>query len=121
VNAQDINRWITDLGSDQFAVRHKAAEELEQAGDAAESALRTKLADKLSLEVRQRVEKLLNKIELLTLDSIRVLRAIEVLECIGSSEAKKVLERLATGAEGARLTREAKASLERLNTRAARE
>jgi len=36
------------------------------------------------------------------------------LERIGTSEAKKLLETLATGAEGARLTEEAKASLERL-------
>jgi hypothetical protein len=39
------------------------------------------------------------------------------LPAIGSAEAKKVLETLASGAEGARLTKEAKASLERLNKR----
>ena len=44
-----------------------------------------------------------------------------MLECIGGSEAKKVLETLATGAEGATLTKEAKASLERLNKRVAAE
>jgi hypothetical protein len=36
------------------------------------------------------------------------------LERIGTPEARQLLKRLATGAPGARLTREAKASLERL-------
>jgi len=34
-----------------------------------------------------------------TLHGLRTLRAVEVLEYIGSSEAKKVLETLATGAK----------------------
>lgn len=63
----------------------------------------------------------MNKIdqEPLSPDSIRTLRAVEVLEYIGSPEGKKVLQTLAAGAEGARVTREAKASLDRLNKREA--
>jgi len=118
-NAQDINRWITDLDSDQFAVRQKATEELEKVGEPAQAALRAKLAEKPSPEVRQRIEKLLSKIDPLFPESLRTLRAVEVLEYIGTSESKKVLETLVTGAEGARLTKEAKASLERLNKRVA--
>jgi len=115
-NTQEISRWITDLGSEQFTVRQKATEALEKLGDVVEPALRMNLEAKPSLEVRQRIENLLRKIEQLTL---RHLRAIEVLEHIGSVEAKGLLERLATGAEGARLTKEAKASLDRLNKRVA--
>jgi hypothetical protein len=44
---------------------------------------------------------------------------VEVLEHIGTSDAKQLLEMLATGTEGARLTKEARASLERLNKRVA--
>jgi hypothetical protein len=58
------------------------------------------------------------KIEQPTPHSIRGLRTVEVLEDIGTTEAKKVLENLATGAEGARLTEEAKASLLRLSKQA---
>jgi len=118
-NVQQITRWITALGSDQFAVRQKATEELEKLGEQVAPVLRRKLAERPPLEVRQRLEQLLSKIEQepLSPDSIRTLYAVEVLEHIGSSEAKKVLETLATGAEGCRLTREAKASLERLKKR----
>lgn len=42
------------------------------------------------------------------------LRALALLEHIGSAEAKKVLERVAAGAAGARLTEEASAALKRL-------
>ena len=116
-NAQQITSYITDLESDQFAVRQKATVELEKSGEQAEAALRKKLADKPAAEVRQRIEQLLSKIEQEQLppESIRAVRAVEVLEYIGSPEAKAVLETLAGGAEGARLTKEAKASLARLN------
>jgi hypothetical protein len=40
-------------------------------------------------------------------------RAIELLECLGTPEARALLERLAAGASGARLTQEAKAALDR--------
>jgi len=118
-NMQAISQWITALESEQFAVREGASEALERIGDVAEPALRTKLAEKPSLEVSQRIERLLSKIEEQQLDaqSLRGLRAVEVLEHIGSPGAKKVLETLATGAECARLTREAQASVERLNNR----
>jgi hypothetical protein len=42
------------------------------------------------------------------------LRAIEVLEHIGTPEARQVLDTLARGAAVARVTQEAKASLKRL-------
>jgi hypothetical protein len=50
---------------------------------------------------------------------LQALRAVEVLEHIGSPEAIKVLEYLSQGAPGARLTQEAKASLDRLHKLAA--
>ena len=42
------------------------------------------------------------------------LRGLEVLEHIATPEAKQVLQKLAAGAPDARLTREAKAALQRL-------
>jgi len=42
-------------------------------------------------------------------------RAVEVLESLGTPKAREVLQTLAKGAAEARLTREAKAALERGN------
>ena len=47
-------------------------------------------------------------------------RALRALEQMGSLDARHLLQRLAQGAPEARLTLEAKASLERLSKRAAR-
>jgi len=116
---QEINRWIDDLDSDQFLVRQKAREELAKIGGLAEPALRRKLAEKPSLEVHQQIDRLLTRIEYppLTVELLQAYRAVEALEHIGSPEARQVLEKVATGTEGARVTREAKAALKRMNKR----
>jgi hypothetical protein len=46
---------------------------------------------------------------------LRWLRAVEVLERIGTAETRAVLGDLAKGAPPARLTREAKSAFKRLN------
>ena len=50
-------------------------------------------------------------------DALRSVRAVEVLEGIGESEAVELLAEWAKGAPEARLTREAKLALERLARR----
>jgi RNA polymerase sigma factor (sigma-70 family) len=117
--ARRIARLIADLDSGQFAVRQRAARELEEAGEMAEPALRKALLSKPSLEVRRRLEKVLKKVERQVPSSARLqaLRALEVLELVGDPESRKLLERLSQGASGARLTREARAALDRLARR----
>ncbi len=117
--AQRIGRLLADLDSNDFAVRTKAETELEALGDLAESALRKALEGQPSLEVRRRVEGLLKNLEgtITDPDKLRVVRALEVLEQIGTPEAGRVVETMTQGAEEARLTREAKASLQRLSRR----
>jgi RNA polymerase sigma factor (sigma-70 family) len=111
-----IAQLIGELNGNTFTVREKARVELEKLGELAEPALRSVLAKKPSLEVRVRAERLLARLEGKPLSeaSLRELRAVELLERIGTREARQVLERLAKGAEGARLTEEAQASLQRL-------
>ena len=48
-------------------------------------------------------------------ESMRAVRAVELLERLGADEARGVLRELAGGAAEARLTREAKAALESLS------
>jgi hypothetical protein len=94
---------------------------LEKIGSRAEGALRKVAKASPSAEVTRRVAELLQKIEkgAASGEQLRESRAVEVLEWIGTPDAKKLLEGLAKGAPDAALTREAKASLERLTARAA--
>jgi hypothetical protein len=97
--------------------RERATAELQQLGEQAEPALRKALAAKPSLEVTRRLQALLDRVERQTLTAaqLHALRAVEVLEHVGTAEARTVLRSLAAGAPAARLTREAKASLQRLS------
>jgi WD domain, G-beta repeat len=110
-NMQRIGSLIADLDNDQFVVRQRAREELLKIGDPAEAALQQRLSEKPSLEVCRQIEQLLNKLP--GPETIQGLRGLEALEHIGTAEARQVLETLAKGAEGSRVTQEAKALLQR--------
>jgi WD40 repeat protein len=115
VDPQLVEKLLADLDSKLFAVRRAAVTELEQLGDLAGAALRKRLAARPSLETRQRLEALIARLD----DSrsgllLQGLRAVEVLEHIGTPAARQVLEALATSAPGHRLTEEAAASVRRL-------
>jgi hypothetical protein len=115
-----VARWIADLDSEHFAERERASQALEGLGEAAEPALRKALEAPASPEVRRRVEDLLERRgrQGLSAERLRELRAVELLESIGTAEARQVLGVLAQGERQAGLTREAKAALERLARRA---
>jgi hypothetical protein len=110
-----LARLIADLERVQFAVRDRAVRELAALGDLAAPALRRELENRPSLETRQRLERLLRSLDELTPDQRRGIRAVEMLENIGTPAARKLLQTLASGAPTARLTREAQAALDRLN------
>jgi RNA polymerase sigma factor (sigma-70 family) len=113
--AERIAKLVAGLDSPRFTDRNQAMQELEKLGDLAEPALRKALAAKPSLEVSQRLETLLAKLDPAGSPSrLRILRALEILERLGTSEAREHLARLATGAPDALLTREARAAAERL-------
>jgi hypothetical protein len=116
---KQVARLLADLDSEEFAVRQKAMEALQQLGERAETALREALEGKPTLELRKRIEELLEGVRIgaTAPERLRDLRAVEVLEHIGTAEARAVLRTLAEGAAEARLTREAKASLQRLAAR----
>jgi hypothetical protein len=123
VEPKRLARLVAELDSAQFAVRHKAARELEELGRLAVPALEKASANSLPLESRRRIESLLEKLTSFTFapEELRVWRGLEALEHIGGSEAKQVLESLAQGAAGAIQTEEARAILKRLARRSAHE
>lgn len=110
-----IDKLIADLDSDKFAVRQQASDELEKLGELAVPALEKVLATKPSLDLRQRVDNLLAKVTTFQVpaDVLHGMRAIEVLERVGTPEAKQVVEGLTKGAPGARLTQDAEAAMKR--------
>jgi hypothetical protein len=116
---KQVRRWIADLDNDDFSTRQAAHVELARLADLIEPIVRQTLQGNRPLETRRRLEQLLEKTRGLSPpDELRVLRAVQALELIGTSEARTLLHALAKGAAGARLTREAQESLERLAKRA---
>jgi hypothetical protein len=120
-SAETIARLLADLDSTQFPVRTKAMAQLVQLEELAEPALLEALKKHPSLELRQRIEQVVNKLVNqrynLSGERLRGFRAIQILEQIGTPDARQILETLSGGAPGALLTRDAKASLARLDRR----
>jgi WD40 repeat protein len=116
-----VPQLLRDLDDDAFAVRAKAKAELARLGAAVEPALRQALEKSPSAEMRRSLEQLLKAMEAEhqapSGESLRAVRALEVLEQIGSREAREVLKALVAGdpAELSTLTQEAHAALERLD------
>jgi RNA polymerase sigma factor (sigma-70 family) len=120
ISRERLARLLTDLDSDRFAVREKASEELEKLGEVVKPELeRAAARPQSSLEFRQRVNQIIDDLQVPSGDRLREIRAVEVLEQIGTPEAQEVLKSLATGAPEARLTQEAKVALEHLAKRTA--
>jgi hypothetical protein len=115
---KEVRRHIADLDSTRFATRERAIERLFQLGETAEPVLRHALEKNPSLETRRRIQLLLARLSQRPLsgEALRMLRALEVLEQAGP-EGRRLLRELAGGVEEARLTREARTSLNRLTGR----
>jgi WD40 repeat protein len=118
IDPKRIAKLIADLDADDFLVREKATEELAALGKAAEAALR-EATKHPSLEVRRRATRLLKKItgKGVNPELIRTVRAIEVLERLGTPAARELLEGLAKQKLEPAVAREVRASLARLKAR----
>ncbi|HKB39179.1 MAG TPA: WD40 repeat domain-containing protein, partial [Gemmataceae bacterium] len=116
-----VRRLLKDLESRRFAERERAVQELTKVTAEWEPLLREAMGARPALEVRRRLEPLLDSAALRhwSPETVRGLRALQVLEQIGDAEARRLLQRVADGLPEARLTQEAKAALHRLDRRAA--
>jgi WD40 repeat protein len=114
---KEIVKLIDELDADDFEMREKATRKLIGLGKAAEQAVRKALTKNPTPEAAMRLDQILKKSSGGTVHHPEVahaVRAVEVLERIGTSEAQAVLEVVAKGPESARLTSEAQAALERM-------
>jgi WD40 repeat protein len=117
VDEARVKKLITDLESKGFKARQEATDELEKLGELAQPALQKALEKPSSLEMRRRLEKLLDQIQNdrpPPAELLQALRGVNVLERLATSDARQILERLSQGAAGARLTRHAKSAVTRL-------
>ncbi len=115
-NPERMKRLLADLDDDDFKTREQSARELIRCGKTIEKALREHLQGKISAEVRQRIGLILEELKKDTSaerQGLRWLRAVEVLERLGTAEARELLGKLAQGSDTA--AEQARASLHRLD------
>jgi HEAT repeat protein len=117
-DTKQLARLIADLDDEAFKVRERATRELSEAGSDAADALSQALANNPSTEAKRRLEDLLNRLSKDGVsECLRSLRAIEVLERIGTPEAIDVLRKLARKPLPAELHEDIEASLLRVEKR----
>jgi hypothetical protein len=115
VNRQQITQWIDNLDSGKFAVRQRATRELERFLEQAAPHLQKALADKPSLEVARRIERLLERRERWAQRrQAQTARALALLEQLGTLDARRLLETIAAGDDAAWATGAAQTALRRL-------
>lgn len=111
-----IAQHLRDVSSGNFTVRQRAYEALEKSGEQAAHQVRAALMGSPNLEVKRRMELLLEKLDdpLADVNQLRRYRCLVLLERLATPEARKFLEELTQGAPAAWLTIEARHSLERV-------
>ena len=119
VEPKRIRESVARLDSRKPAVRKKALEELEEVLDQALPLLREERARTTSAEVRKRLDELLGRPGIIkSATALRNVRAVAVLERIGSAEARKLLSELAKGSVAAPETCQAQRAWLRLSKKA---
>jgi hypothetical protein len=111
-----VAQWIDELGADTFTERQQAIERLVASGESARQALETAYNHD-DLEIRTRARTVLQSVDQAQPQTLRTLRAIELLEMLRRPTA---LRRLAAGLAGSRITEHAQAALTRLKAKPAR-
>ena len=113
----DFKKLLDELDADTYREREEASKRLTNLGDRIRPALWKTANGNLSAEQRKRVEKLLADLEPRNAprgNDLRTIRCLGVLEHIKTPVLRKLIGEIASGMESARVTREAKACLERL-------
>jgi hypothetical protein len=114
-----LAQLVADLDSADSLTRKKAAAALGEMREAAQETLVKAHKRGTSAQERRQVEKLLGQLRPRATERLREVRAVQVLEYLGTPDAKRLLEALAKGIPAARLTQEARAALSRLARRSA--
>ena len=108
--ADEIAKLLAALEGPTFAERQKAAAALDKLGDAAEAAVRKHIEGQISPEAKQRLQQFLEKRDK---EVIRKLRAVDVVEQIGTPEARDLLRSITKQAMNPRVAEAATSALTR--------
>jgi WD40 repeat protein len=119
VERKEIERHIAHLDDPRFAERQKAVQALKRFGKIAEPELRSALDRPVTLEMRRRIEDILDALPgdestVARGERLRGLRCLAVLEYIGSPAARGILQSLSREAGDTVVRSEAGAALARL-------
>jgi WD40 repeat protein len=110
-----VKKAIEGLGDDNFETRESSQQALTAAAERLAPRLEKAMREAADLEVKERLRAVLTKATGWPRPELaRTVRAVEVLERLGTAEARKFLRELSAGNAEARLTMEAKAALKRL-------
>ena len=111
---EQIAAWLVQLDAPAFAVRESASESLKAKGIGFVAELQAAIQTTPSLEVKSRLETLVEHLMKPPLPNVWEARAIELLERIGTADAQTLLAKIAAGEPTHALTQDAAASLKRL-------
>ncbi|HZU35227.1 MAG TPA: WD40 repeat domain-containing protein [Gemmataceae bacterium] len=114
-----VQKLLADLDHKRFRVRESATHELSVLGNAVLPEIRKALEGKPSPEARRRLQLIFTQAgnRPPSPDTICHLRAVQVLEQVGTDEARALLQSLAAGVAITPETRAARAALDRLQQR----
>jgi WD40 repeat protein len=118
-DARAVAELIAKLDDAKFAEREKASMELRAMNELIEPVLLKTSKNPASDEVRGRVEQLLKRVQAPNMAAfiVRSLRIVEILDRIGTPEAKQLLTEFAKGTPETWLAREASRALTRMERR----
>jgi hypothetical protein len=111
-----IDRFVEQLDHSNYRTRDLAFHRLQRLGERAEPALKRGLTKNVSIEGRRRIQELLDAKTILQIsaEDLQAIRGIEVIERIGTAEAREFLTSLSKGEPLDRATRDAASALSRL-------
>jgi WD40 repeat protein len=115
---KELTPLIEGLENKSFRIRNATIKKLAAIGPVIEPRMKELLKENRSSPMNDGVNKVLTEMKQLTMkpygESLRQIRAVQVLEYIGNEEARKVLENWSKGTSGTFLTEEALRAVNRL-------
>ena len=115
IDPKTIEAWIKDLSAEEFAVRERATANLTKQGESIAPLLRKALSATTDAEGRHRLTTLLRQTERPSPADLRVRRALDALEHVGTPDAHEHLKALSRGSAGCVRTVQAAEALSRIS------